>query len=112
MGPRKFNPVLWGGACRWLVTPLLSLMVVGKGWWGNLGQWDSWDLSPLILSLLSAKTGDPFPKLATQIGQEMLPCIHSSVAPACKVWGRAISGASLLDVLISIIIFKVSVHPG
>lgn len=36
----------WGGACRWLVTPLLSLtLVVGKSWWGNLGQRDCWDLS-------------------------------------------------------------------
>lgn len=116
VGPHKFNPLPWGGACRWLVTPLLSLMlVVGKGWWGNLGQWDSWDLSPLILSLPSAKTGDLSPKLATQ--REDRRCSHASTAqwhqhPQCEVLGRTISRAYLLDVLISIIVFKASVHPG
>lgn len=78
MGAHKFNPLLWGGGCRWLVTPLLSLMLVaGKGWWENLVQWD---LSPLILSLLSAKTGDPSYKPAAQRGQEMLPHIHGGTS--------------------------------
>lgn len=78
MGPHIFSPLPWDGACRWLVTPLLSFMLVaGKGWWENLVQWD---LSPLILSLLSAKTGNPSSKLAAQRGQEMLPHIRGGTS--------------------------------
>lgn len=68
--------------------------------------------SLLILSFLCTKTGDPFPKITTLRGQETLPCIHSLVAPACSVWGRTISRVTLLDLLICIVVFKASVHPG
>lgn len=93
VGPHKFNPLLWGGAFRWLVTLLLSsMLVVGKGWCGNLGQWDSWDLSliPTLLSNLQlpiCKNWGPFPKSSAQGSQEILPCIHSWVAPVCSVQG-------------------------
>lgn len=108
MGPGRLNPLLQGGACRWLGAPLLSLVVVvGKP--GTVGLLRS---LPLIFTFLCAKTGDPSPKMTTQRRQETLPYIRSSVAPACSVWGRTISRASLLDLLISIIVFKASVHAG
>lgn len=58
VGPGRFNPFLWGGACRWLEAPLLSLVVVvGKpetvGLLGSL---------PLILSFQRAKKWGPFPQ--------------------------------------------------
>lgn len=87
-------------------TPLLSLVVVGKP--GTV----VFLRSLLIISFLCTKTGDPSPKITTLRGQETLPCIQSLVAPACSVWGRTISRVSLLDLLISIIVFKASVHPG
>ena len=86
-------------------------------WWGRVGG-ETWDSGTSGTSSLQS-SASCLQKLGTlpsnRLPREDRRCSHASVAQWhqyvwCEVQGRTTSKASLWDVLVSIIVFKASVH--